>query len=227
MQPWEIHLKDWPRILVGEVPASFYIELVIRAVAVYLLLMISMRLMGKRMSGLLNRNELAALSSLAAAVGVPLGAPDRGILPAFIIAFIVIYVERWVTYIAFKNNRFERLALGNIDILVKDSVIDMKALRKTRITPERLKAQLRSQGIKHLGAVKRMYMEANGSFTIIKEKQAKAGLQILPVWDKDFYATMKQCDELACGNCGMLKEDPDTNAVCPNCRAREWEPAVL
>jgi len=81
MKPEEIHLKDWLRILIGEEPISFLLELIIRAAVVYLVLMLSMRLMGKRMSSQLSRNELATLVSLAAAVGVPMMAPDRGLLP--------------------------------------------------------------------------------------------------------------------------------------------------
>jgi uncharacterized membrane protein YcaP (DUF421 family) len=226
MQPWEIHLKDWMRILVGGVPAAFYIELALRAVVVYLLLMISMRLMGKRMSGMLNRNEIAALASLAAAVGVPLGGPDRGLLPAFVIAFIVVYIERWVTYRAFKNKRFESLVLGKIDTLVKDSVIDLKVLKKVRVSPERLKGQLRSEGIKHLGMVKRFYIESNGAFTLIKNKQPQAGLQILPVWDEEYRSTLKECKELACHDCGFTVNSAG-NEACPHCGAKQWEPAVI
>src|SRR4051794_17099270 len=77
MKPEKIHPDDWLRILVGEVPATYFIELIIRAAVVYLILMVSMRLMGKRMSSQLSRNELAALVSLAAAVGIPMMSPDR------------------------------------------------------------------------------------------------------------------------------------------------------
>jgi hypothetical protein len=98
MQPEEIHLSDWSRILLGEVPASFFIEVVLRAAFLYLLLIISMRLMGKRMSAQLSRNERISIVSLAAAIGVPLQAPDRGLLPAFVIAVAVIGAGRLIAF---------------------------------------------------------------------------------------------------------------------------------
>jgi len=94
MKPEEIKFGDWMRVFVGEVPASFYLEIIIRMAVVYALLIVSMRLLGKRMASQLTRNELAAMVSLAAAIGVPILAPDRGILPAIIIAIVVIAVTR-------------------------------------------------------------------------------------------------------------------------------------
>src|ERR1700712_2197316 len=97
MKPDEIKLSDWKRILFGQVPPEFYIELVIRGLLVYLLLMVAMRLLGKRMSGQVSRLEMIALVSLASAVGVPLLSPMNGILPAVIIAIIIVGVVRLIS----------------------------------------------------------------------------------------------------------------------------------
>jgi hypothetical protein len=86
MKKEDIHLGDWQRMFFGEVPGGFYWEVVLRIAVIYLILMVSMRLMGKRTASQLSRNEMIALVSLSAAIGVPLQAPDRGILAAVIIA---------------------------------------------------------------------------------------------------------------------------------------------
>jgi len=224
----EIHWNDWQRILVGQVPAVFYLELIIRAAVIYLLLMLSMRFMGKRMSGLLSRNEMVAMISLAAAVGTPLTSPDRGIIPGVIIAVVVIYVERWISSKAFRNQAFEHYALGNIDILVKDSVIDLEILKKVRISRERLMAELRSSGIKQLGSVKRLYMEANGFFTVIKNDEPLEGLSILPTWDEDFKNRMHPSETaMVCQMCGTAQKKPfNLQLSCPHCKQISWTAAV-
>ncbi|TDH21566.1 hypothetical protein EXU57_18835 [Segetibacter sp. 3557_3] len=81
MKPEEIRLGDWARMVLGEVSPGFLIEIVIRAFAIFLILVVSMRLLGRRMAGQLNRMELIALFSLAAAIGVPFQTPDRGCFP--------------------------------------------------------------------------------------------------------------------------------------------------
>src|SRR3978361_844703 len=143
MKKEDIRLDDWWRILIGEVPPGFYLELVLRAAIIYLLLMVAMRFMGKRMSGLLSRNEMVAMVSLAAAIGTPLTSPDRGIIPAIIIAIVVVYIERWISGKAFSNEPFERYAIGKLDILVSDAVSDLELLKKVRISRERLMADIR------------------------------------------------------------------------------------
>jgi uncharacterized membrane protein YcaP (DUF421 family) len=228
MKPEEIKLTDWFRILFGEVPAGFYIELIIRAGFFYLLLMVSMRLLGKRMSSQLGRTEMAAMVTLAAAIGVPLQAPDRGLLPAIVIAFVVIYVGRWIAAKAFRDQEFEKISQGNIDVLVKNSVLDLATMKKVRLTRERLVAQLRSSGITHLGKVKRLYMEANGNFTLIEEENPRPGLSIIPRWDEDFNKRFKKdSDLMVCQTCGITQKKPfDTNSQCPNCGDSKWTEAV-
>src|SRR5215213_6017543 len=136
MKADEIKLGDWMRMLFGETPPGFFFELVIRSFFIFLLLVISMRLMGRRMAAQLNRIEMIALFSLAAAIGVPLQVPDRGLLPAVVIAVVVVAIGRLVASIAFRNQKFEQVAEDDYSILVKDGVMHMQNLKKTRLTVE-------------------------------------------------------------------------------------------
>ena len=228
MQPQDIHLKDLMRILVGEVPGSFYIELLIRAAAVYFILMVSMRTMGKRMSSQLSRNELAALVSLAAAVGMPMMAPDRGVLPAVVIAIILITIERMTAKQSFKSEKFESFSQGNISILVSNGVVDMKELGKVNLSHERVFAQLRAQGLLQLGAVSRFYMEASGNFTLVLNPKPTPGLSVLPPWDDPMSARFKEHPEQQiCMQCGLPQNKKSAHdSKCPNCGNKKWVTAV-
>lgn len=228
MKPQDLKLSDWARLLIGEVPGSFYVELIIRAFVIYLLLTVSMRLLGKRMSSQLGRNDLAAMVTLAAAIGVPLQAPDRGLLPAIVIAIVVVFLGRWIAAKAFRDQGFEKFSQGNIDVLVADSVMNLDRMKIVRISRERLVAQLRSNGVKQLGEVKRLYIEANGSFTLISEEQPHPGLSILPRWDEDFNKRFKKHEEvMVCQNCGKTQQMPfNLKATCPNCKECVWTNAV-
>jgi uncharacterized membrane protein YcaP (DUF421 family) len=228
MKKEDIHISDWLRILVGDVPASFYLELLLRAAIIYLLLMLAMRFMGKRMSGLLSRNELVAMVSLAAAIGTPLTSPDRGIVPAVIIAIVVVYIQRWISGKAFRDEHFERYAIGELDILISDAVIDLEVLKKVRISRERLMAELRGSGIKQLGSVKRFYMEASGFFTLIENEEPNEGLLILPSWDEEFCKRLTPSEtQITCGICGLLQpKETDRKTKCPHCREVAWADAV-
>jgi len=120
MKSDEIKLGDWLRVLFGETPPQFFIELVIRSFFIFLLLLVSMRLLGRRMAGQLNRIEMIALFSLAAAIGVPLQAPDRGLLPAVVIAVIVVAIGRLVAARAFRSQKFESVVEDDYTTLILD-----------------------------------------------------------------------------------------------------------
>ena len=60
MKADEIKFGDWMRIVFGETPPEFFIELVIRSFFIFLLLLLSMRLLGRRMAAQLNRIEMIA-----------------------------------------------------------------------------------------------------------------------------------------------------------------------
>jgi uncharacterized membrane protein YcaP (DUF421 family) len=225
----QIKLFDFRRILLGDVPAEFYIELVLRSLFVYLLLMIAMRFIGKRMSSRLGRTELVALVTLAATIGLPLTAPERGVLPAAIIAVLVVIISRWIATKAVKDTGFETFSQGGIDTLVKDGVMDLNTMKKVRMTRERLVSQLRQSNVKQLGEVKRLYMEANGGFSLIPCENPSPGLFIIPRWDNELYQRFTRDENrLACENCGFTREKPleTSNHKCKMCGHDTWTPAV-
>lgn len=203
------------RILFGNVPTLFFVEVVFRVLFVFLLVVFSMRLMGKRMASQLSRNEMVAMSSLAAAIGIPIQTPDRGLLPAVIVAMIVILGQRFLARLVANNERLEKATQGNIAVLVDDGRLNVRKLQSTRISRERLFAQLRSEGVKHLGQVSRFYFEANGTFTLIDSKDPQPGLSVLPVEDEDYVKRLRYMqDKYVCGNCG---NNQSGETECPHC----------
>lgn len=228
MKPEEIRLNDWMRILIGEVPGSYFIEIIFRMAFVYLLLTVSMRLMGKRMASQLSRNELAALVALAAATGMPILAPDRGLLPAVVVALVIVFTQRLIAWLSFKSQRFETVTQGNISVLIQNSVMQLGTMQRTRITRERLLAELRLSGVFHLGQVKRLYIESSGSFTLIQDEQPKPGLSVIPPWDTDFLDSQKKApNRFVCNNCGNPQETTiKPEQECANCHDTNWKQAV-
>lgn len=224
MKGSDIKADDWKRIIIGETPPVFFIEIILRTFFIYLILMVALRLMGSRMAGQLNRIEQASLVTLAAAIGVPIQTPERGIIPTAVIAIIVVFTGRWIAGKASKNQKFERKALGKIDTLIKDGVIDMEALKATTLAKERIFAQLRSHEILQLGQVKRLYLEANGIFTLIRQENEKAGLDIIPDNDSTFKSLLKNSGKKTCYTCGNM-DIPD--GICSNCHDTRSQHAVV
>jgi uncharacterized membrane protein YcaP (DUF421 family) len=101
----------------------------------------------------------------------------------------------------------------------------MQALHKSRLSRDRLLAQLRSEGLKQLGSVKRMYFEANGSFTLVKDPARRSGLCILPDEDEDYTAQQHVLQGVyLCTHCGRNRELLQDK--CTNCGNDSFTEAI-
>lgn len=109
---------------------------------------------------------------------------------------------------------------GRVAILVKDAVIDVKQIEKHFISRQQLFELLREKEIRHLGQVKRAYIEACGTLSIYKYKEEKPGLSIIPVKDIDTII-VKDEKHSACSWCGNVV-DKNQFTKCPNCRHDHW-----
>lgn len=227
MKPEEIRIFDLERMLRGETPWSFAIEVLLRVIVIYLLLVASMRLMGRRMAKQMSRNELAALVSLAAAIGPAMQTPDRGLLPTALVALFVVGVQRALAHLSARNRRIEQVTQGDVTTLVADGRLDNQAISRALLSRDRVFAQLRSQGIEHLGQVDRLHLEANGAFSLIKAKEERPGLSILPAWDEDVHREQAEAHDVrACSGCGLVVSRRDQPPACDRCGISAWVRAV-
>ena len=227
MLPYEIHIDDLRRILIGNVPGTYFIELLLRCLICYAILVVGIRLMGKRMAAQMSRNELSSMVLMAAAIGIPVASPDRGIVPGIIIGAIIVFGERWISSRIAGNDKLEKKVKGDIRMLAKDGYLVIQNMTPNRISRDRVFAELRVSGLKHLGTVKRFYFEADGSFTLVKDKERKYGLSVLPDFDTDMIKEQKQSDVEVCLICGMDKvNNNEQSPHCPNCGNNKYAKAI-
>ena len=227
MKKEDIHLWDIERILLGEAPVSFLFETLIRSIISFAILLLIVRLLGKRMSGKLTSTEMSVQLMFGAIVSSAMQIPDRGILEGGFSLLLVLLFQRLFTWWTYHNQKIEDTFLGTTSLLIKDGVIQLKALEKETISRNQLFAKLRTQNIKQLGEIKRIYMETNGKFSIYKSKEKKPGLAVLPKDDADAMAQLKVHEgTLVCEECGFIVEEKEKPDKCPFCENNNWKPAV-
>jgi len=229
MKQEEIHWGDWHRILFGMAPPSFLIEVLVRTTIVYLLLLVTLRLLGKRMGGQLTISELAVMLTLGAIISVPMQMPDRGLLQGLIVLVCAVIFQRGLNYMALKSRTIERITQGKESLLVADGVIAVDRLASMKISRDQLLAELRCQQIYNLGEINRVYLEASGLFSIFKYPTPKPGLLLLPPGEKQ-HADQFSCQqaEKVCMNCGNVADSSaETANNCNHCGSKNWVNAVL
>ncbi|MFT2008590.1 DUF421 domain-containing protein [Pontibacter sp. 13R65] len=224
MEKDDINISDWERILTGENPWLFLVEVFVRTILIYLLLYAVLRLLGKRMNAQMTITEMAVMITLGAIVSVPMQITERGILPTFVALLCTIAFQRGLNLWAFNNSKVEALTQGKVSVIVKDGCLVMDAFDKSNATREQVFSQLRKQKVQHLGQIERVYFEACGHFSIFKRQDTRPGLSILPQQDKMLWDEQPKCDDYySCFRCGnTIQADQDPDEECDNCADNHW-----
>ena len=141
----------------------------VRAVVLYIIVLIVMRLMGKREIGQLQPFELAISIMIADLASIPMtetGVPiTKGIIP--ILGLLVMHLLISVLYM--KSVRAREIVCGKPRILIYRGKIDEKALIKERFTINELEERLRINSVSSIGDVEYAILETSGNITVIQK----------------------------------------------------------
>lgn len=159
----------------------------IRAIILYTIVLIVMRLMGKREIGQLQPFELAISIMIADLASVPmteLGIPiTNGIIP--ILGLLMMHLL--ISILDMKSITIRKIMSGQPSILIYRGKIDEKALRKERITINELQERLRGDNIFDLGDVEYAILETNGEISVIPKPEKRGiipqDLKIIPEYE--------------------------------------------
>ncbi|NLM84797.1 MAG: DUF421 domain-containing protein [Clostridiales bacterium] len=140
---------------------------IVRTLILYIAIITSMRIMGKRQIGELEPAELVVavlISELAAQPLQDIGTPlIYGLVPA---ATLVI-CELLISFGIVKSVRFRAFICGKPCVIIKDGKIVQREMKKNRLTVDELAEQLRKKGVLDFSTVKYAILETDGKITPI------------------------------------------------------------
>jgi uncharacterized membrane protein YcaP (DUF421 family) len=223
-----MRLLAWNRLLLGNAPAGFLLELVVRVAVIYSVLLVLVRLLGKRMSGQVSNLELAVMMVLGAIVSPPFQMPERGMLPALVLLGGVLILHQGLTQLGARSRRAEEVTQGRPTLLLEDGRLHSDALHKAGLSNDQLFAVLRTHSVTHLGELKRVYFEACGEFSLLRASEPKPGLSVQPESDERLQAaSAKGGGAWACRRCGHVVSEKNRASRCEHCGSDTWAEAVV
>ena len=138
-----------------------------RTVIIYLILLLVLRLMGKRQIGELQPSELVTTLLLSQIASQPILAQNVPIAYGVIPVCIVVCLEVILSFIMTRVPFLKRLFVGKPSILINKGKMDTKELMRVRVTVEELMSELRSHGVGDPADVYYAVMEENGSISVL------------------------------------------------------------
>jgi uncharacterized membrane protein YcaP (DUF421 family) len=143
-----------------------FMEKLLRPAIVYLVLVVLLRIFGKRELAQLNPFDLVVLLSLSNTVQNAIIGDDNSVTGGVIGAFSLLAINWFVVRLLFRSPRLTRLLEGRAVLLIRDGQIDRKALERESLTREELIDAIHRQGFEHVHEVRRCALEPNGTFYI-------------------------------------------------------------
>ena len=145
-----------------------------RAIVLYILVLVVMRLMGKREIGQLQPFELAISIMIADLATLPMaetGVPiSNGIIP--ILGLLVMHLT--ISMLNLKSTKAREIICGKPAILIFRGKVDEKVLKKERFTINELEERLRTNNIFNIGDVEYAVLETSGQVTVIPKPNKRA-----------------------------------------------------
>ena len=145
----------------------------IRTIVLYLLVLLVMRLMGKREIGQLQPFELVISIMIADLASIPMsdvGVPIfNGIIP--ILGLLVMHLL--ISFFNLKSIKFRGVICGKPSILIYRGKIDEKVMKKERYTINELQERLRGKDVFNIGDVEYAILETSGEINVILKPEKR------------------------------------------------------
>lgn len=225
----DIQPFDWKRILISDnAPPLFLLEIALRCVVTYLLVLGALRVTGRRGVRQLSIFELSIILALGSAAGDAMFYDDVPMLHVAVVFVLVSGLYLLFNWLTERYPRFSDWLEGAPILLIEDGEIKYEILKKQNLTQKELFGELRQHQVEHLGQVRRAYIEATGNVSIyfFEDADVRPGLSIWPERLTQIRRRVEEAGPHACACCGHVQELPRGGvARCAVCHEDNWTPA--
>lgn len=148
--------------------------IVLRTIIIYVFLLLSMRLSGKRQVGELQLSELITAFLISEVATTPLVDPDVPLLYALIPIMILLCLEVTVSFITTKSVTVKRMFEPPPTVLIANGKLNIAELKKQRLTADELISSLRLNNVSDINTVKFCFLEHNGQISSFSNDETLA-----------------------------------------------------
>lgn len=147
--------------------------LMVRTLILYSIVVLSMRIMGKRQIGEMQPSELVVAIMISDLASVPMQSIDIPLLSGIIPVLTLIVAEVLMSFVSLKSRPLRRLITGEPSIIIYNGHVNEQELEKLRFNTNDLLEQLRISGYPNIADVEVAVLETNGQLSIIPKAYAR------------------------------------------------------
>jgi uncharacterized membrane protein YcaP (DUF421 family) len=149
------------------------LQIVLRTGVIYLLVLIGVRLSGKREVGQMTPFDLTLLLLLSNSVQNAMTGPDTSLAGGAVAAATLLILNYLVANVSGSNRRFRHWVEGEPSLLVHDGKVIESHMARERVSMDELNRALREHGINSCDQVALAVLEVDGSISCLKYDEIK------------------------------------------------------
>lgn len=138
-----------------------------RTVILYIVIIASMRILGKRQIGELQPAELVITILLSEILAIPMQDTSLPLMNTIIPVLLLVGFEIIISILNLKSVKFRSAMQGNPLIVIREGVIDQKQLKELRFTTDDLLEELRKKDIFDVSQVWYAIVETDGTLSVM------------------------------------------------------------
>jgi uncharacterized membrane protein YcaP (DUF421 family) len=142
-------------------------ELVLRAIVIYLVLLVVLRLFGKREVGQFTLYDLVLVLLVANAVQPAITGPDTSLAGGVVIILTLVLVNYGIGQLNHRFKLFHRIFVGMATEIVVDGEYIEHNLDREGLTEDEVESAVREHGLSDVKEVRRAYLEPDGSISVV------------------------------------------------------------
>ena len=142
-------------------------ETVWRVTAVYVFLMVALRIMGKRDIGQLAPFDLVVLLLIPEIFSQSLVREDFSITNAFVAVSTLLLLVFLTSVIVYLSHGFARAVEGEAAVVVRHGFLVPEVMNRERVSPDEIMAQMHGAGLEQLSQVKWAILETDGRISFV------------------------------------------------------------
>ena len=144
------------------------IEIVLRTAVIYMVVLLGVRLSGKREVGQMTPFDLVLLLLISNAVQNAMTGPDNSLVGGVIAALTLLLMNYSVAELSGTNRRFRKLVEGQPTLLIHQGHLLLPHMAKEHVSMDELERALREHGISSYRDVALAVLEVDGSISCLK-----------------------------------------------------------
>jgi uncharacterized membrane protein YcaP (DUF421 family) len=147
------------------------LNIALRTAIIYIVVLIGIRISGKREVGQMTPFDLVLLLLIANAVQNAMTGPDTSVTGGVIAATTLLIINGIVSRLVRRNEKFRAVVEGTPTILIHHGKIVTENLKKEQLTPDALSQALREHGVEKVGDVRIAVLEIDGSVSVLRNDE--------------------------------------------------------